>query len=433
MPPAPVAPRSIGVTVDLEPHPEAGGHVRCWRQLAGALLPEDGVELTVHLLAPRDHPAGAREPLGPAAVALLHPAVLHSARLGFLSGSPDHTDLAPHHRRAAPYLSRHDVLHTTGAHFALARTAERLARRLGRPLVSSTHTDVARYAELFTRTAISRALGDGALSRLLSERLHLGELTARVMRRRLQRHLARCDRVLSSNPEEEAWLDRLLPGRVRRLRRGVRKEQFHPSARDRPRLEAELGIPRGALVLLFVGRLDAAKSPSLLARAARAVADGGTELCVVFVGRGDGADLEATLGGRARITGPLPQEDLPRIYASADLFVFPSSTEVCPNVVLEAKSCGLPVLVSARGGSGQVSGAEAEGGVQVDSDDPAEWAQVIALLAGDPARRRVLGASARADVERRWPSWREVLTEDVLPVWREVIGAGRRARGRTSP
>jgi glycosyltransferase involved in cell wall biosynthesis len=49
-------------------------------------------------------------------------------------------------------------------------------------------------------------------------------------------------------------------------------------------------------------------------------------------------------------TGVQKGEDLAQIYASADLFVFPSETDTFGVVLLEAQASGLPVIVSSEGG-----------------------------------------------------------------------------------
>ena len=52
----------------------------------------------------------------------------------------------------------------------------------------------------------------------------------------------------------------------------------------------------------------------------------------------------------AVFTGYLAGEALATAYASADIFVFPSTTDTFGNVILEAQACGLPVIVSDVGG-----------------------------------------------------------------------------------
>jgi glycosyltransferase involved in cell wall biosynthesis len=123
------------------------------------------------------------------------------------------------------------------------------------------------------------------------------------------------------------------------------------------------------------------------------------------------------------VLDPLPHEKLRDLYAGADLFVFPSTTEVMPNVVIEAKACGLPVVLSRHGGSGQLVRVDGEDGVLVGTLRPDHWASAIERLWRDEPRRRALGAAARRHIETGWPTWSDVLHEDLLPVWMKFAAA----------
>jgi len=114
------------------------------------------------------------------------------------------------------------------------------------------------------------------------------------------------------------------------------------------------------------------------------------------------------------------QAELAWLYASADLFVFPSRIEISPNVVLEAKASGLPALVSGTGGSQRMIREPGRDGLVVESADSFVWAETIEGLWKQPERRAALGAQARRSIETEWPSWRDVFREDLLPVWRRV-------------
>jgi glycosyltransferase involved in cell wall biosynthesis len=184
------------------------------------------------------------------------------------------------------------------------------------------------------------------------------------------------------------------------------------------------------VVLLFVGRHDESKSPLHHARAARAAIERGAKIHAVFAGRGEqrGA-VRAILGPHATCLGPVLQTELAWLYASADLFVFPSTTELYPNAVVEAKSSGLPAIVSAKGGAAQV--VLPSDGLVLDVEEPGAWTDAILELAGDRARRTNMGRAARAHIERAWPSWRDVLLEDLLPTWASSA-RGRRAQARAA-
>jgi glycosyltransferase involved in cell wall biosynthesis len=93
-------------------------------------------------------------------------------------------------------------------------------------------------------------------------------------------------------------------------------------------------------------------------------------------------------------------EDLAAIYATCDLFVFPSTTDTFGNVVLEAQASGLPVIVSDSGGP-QENVLRDETGLVVPADDEGALLAAIQKLASDPAALRVMGKRARQYMESR--------------------------------
>lgn len=116
--------------------------------------------------------------------------------------------------------------------------------------------------------------------------------------------------------------------RIMRWTRGVDTMLF------RPRGERVLNAP--APIFLYVGRVAVEKN----LEAFLSLDLPGTKIVV-----GDGparADLESRYP-QARFLGPLSGEDLARVYASSDVFVFPSLTDTFGIVLLEALASGLPV------------------------------------------------------------------------------------------
>ncbi|HXE89361.1 MAG TPA: glycosyltransferase [Terriglobales bacterium] len=408
---------SVGVLVDLFRYPAAGGHVKCWERLAEAAVGLDALDLTVYFLADQPGIAALAEN---SRFVLLRP-VFGTNRLGFLRDVVDHTDLAPFRPGFHRTLANHHVIHATDAFFTLAKSALSHARSRNRPLVCSLHTDTVAYAReqsaMVFRKLLGRTLGAAAVDRW---RWH--ERVAARMQRQLRRYLTYCDWSLASQGEELGLLQRALPeGRVSTLRRGIDKEMFHPERRDRGRLREQFGIGEDRLVLLCVGRVDEVKSVLTLARAARLLVERGLPVHAVFAGEGRArGEIGRTLGAHASLPGNVPQEDLAWLYASADLFVFPSRIEISPNVVLEAKAAGLPVLVARAGGSAQFVKEDGRDGLIIAEDDPAVWAEAIQSLCSDAPRRAAIGAAARRWIEQERPSWRDVLLEDLIPVWQRV-------------
>jgi glycosyltransferase involved in cell wall biosynthesis len=92
-------------------------------------------------------------------------------------------------------------------------------------------------------------------------------------------------------------------------------------------------------------------------------------------------------------------EDLAAHYASADLFLFPSTTETFGNVVPEAMASGLAVLAYDHAAAGQLIQAGING-LLVRLDDTAAFCGAAQRLAGTPLYLRALGLQARATAVR---------------------------------
>ncbi|MBL8672880.1 MAG: glycosyltransferase [Alphaproteobacteria bacterium] len=413
----------IHVLVDLARTPESGGHVKCWERLASAAVERpDAVDLTVHF---------SGGPLGLQALSqnvryVGHSPLLSTACLPFLSHAPDHTDLAPYHPKLARALAGAELIHTTDAYFAFARTALGIARRRGLPLVTSMHTDTPRYARIYARQAIERLVGCGRLGRLLNDRLCLPRRAEERMRRLLARHQAACDYVLVSQPSDRDAASAIVgAARVGMLRRGVDKRIFAPARRDRRWLRERLGIPEGQPVLLFVGRIDRGKSIHVLAEALAGLAAQGIAFHLVCAGRGPDVPLVlARLPGRASCIGHVASDEIGRLAASADLLAAPSEVEVLSNVVIEALASGTPVAVSAKSGMA-AHFRPGLTGIVVDGDEhglSSAWSAALEPLLRQPERLAAMAEAVRGQVAPQLPSWCDVLDQDLLPIWSRALG-----------
>ena len=410
-------PLSVAVLIDLEWTSTAGGHVKCWERLAEAATKLPGaIDLTIHA-------QGADERtyvLAPHVRVTTHRPLLSTAHFRFLRDAPAHTDVFPIHLPLLRQLLRCDVIHTTDAFFCYARTA-RLAALLSKrvALVNSVHTDTPGYTRIYARKAIQRLFGRAGLSNLLLNRWRLPERLAAGMTQRLAKHLDYCDGVLvpeggAAGFDSDGPFGR--PSGV--LRRGIDKKVFSPERRNRQNLHARYAIPKDSFVLSFAGRVDTGKNVLTLVEAAESLIARGLPVHVLVAGQGPEAEpIKQRLGGRVTLTGAVSQWELGWLLASSDLFVFPSRVEITPNVVLEAKACGLPVMVAPEGGGVFVRASGLDGMV-LDDTTAAAWAMQVEELYEAPALRASLGTAARSDVVKRRPSWADVFSNDLLPVWR---------------
>jgi len=410
-------PISVGVTVDLEFGDGAGGHVKCWQRIAEAAAQNDTCDLTVYFLGAQPSTITLGEHVRFRTV----PARRGTQRLGLRNGG-GHTDLARVNPAIEPLLLRHDVLHAT-APFALSGSAQRIAESRGKPLVASVHTDNPALTRHYVPEVLGGLLGDSAALRGAMRWLHLPEIGAGRMARRVRRGLAGAWHLLYSNQRQHDGFRADFPTTARsRLRRGVDHACFHPGLRDRMRLEARFGIPRLTPVLAFAGRIDTSKNADLAAAAAEALWSTGLDFALLMLGQGAlRAPLARRLGPRAVLPGFVPQDDLAWILASADAFIFPSETETVGNAVLEAQASGLPIFVMADTAPAEAIQDEGKDGVSVASRNPDAWAHAIGPILAEPAclngRRR---AARRAGAQL--PSWREVLEEDLVPIWCGLAG-----------
>ena len=189
--------------------------------------------------------------------------------------------------------------------------------------------------------------------------------------------------------------------------RGVDSVLFSPLRRNdelRDRLlAAGHEIAPGNVLLLYVGRLSEEKRVRILFEAFDRLQAELPTLRLAVVGDGPvAADLATAAPAGVTFLGELRGVELAEVYASADIFCFPSTTDTFGQVVLEAAASGLPAVAAAAGGASELV-RHGETGMLVAPDDSALFAAAIRDLTLQPERRAELGAAARAlALKRTW-------------------------------
>ncbi len=141
--------------------------------------------------------------------------------------------------------------------------------------------------------------------------------------------------------------------------RGIESEIFKPRENSRKELFLRYGIPEDKINLLYVGRISPEKHVDMLFRIHQQLLVKEHEVNLIFAGNGpepyftDFKKLADKLRG-VFFLDRLPRNELPVVYSGADLMLFPSTTDTFGMVVLEAQSCGLPVIVSDVGGPKEI-------------------------------------------------------------------------------
>jgi glycosyltransferase involved in cell wall biosynthesis len=208
--------------------------------------------------------------------------------------------------------------------------------------------------------------------------------------------------VPSAGTRDQLLAHGLPAEKLKPLPRWVDMQQFHPDKRQDSYWQRQ-GLQNG-VVLLYVGRVSKEKALDLLVDAFRRLADEGMPVCLAVIGDGPyRAEMETALAGYpARFTGYLQGEELQQAYASADLFVFPSATDTFGNVVLEAQSSGLPVIVSDSGGPRELMVA-GETGLVFSAGQLNELVDAIRSVATNQLLRSRTSKAARAFILAQAP------------------------------
>ncbi len=165
---------------------------------------------------------------------------------------------------------------------------------------------------------------------------------------------------------------------------GVDPGRFRPMDRDAAR--EQLGFPKDAFIVSFVGGFIPRKGIGTLCAALKSLPGARS----IFIGRGPiQPDAPDTL-----FQGSLPNDQIPLHLAASDVFALPTRAEGCCNAIVEALSMGLPVVSSDLPFNDDIlSDANS---LRVDPESVPEIAAAIRKLMDDPALREALAAGARA-------------------------------------
>jgi glycosyltransferase involved in cell wall biosynthesis len=261
------------------------------------------------------------------------------------------------------------------------------AKLLGLPVVGSYHTELGPYALQLTRDAV------------------VAELTGHWV----DWFYRQCDLVLAPTLGVMAALTARGTGRrVLVWGRGVDTDSFAPE-RGNTTLRTRM-LDGGDLLLLSVGRVSDEKRLDVLLEAFARIRPALPGARLVVVGDGPARERLAVQDHpQVSFLGEIRGRGLAELYAAADVFCFPSTTDTFGQVLLEAGASGLPtVSVDAGGGAELV--ADGITGLVVPPDDPAAFAAALLRLSASEPLRRNLGAAARERaLARTWQSsWNEL-------------------------
>lgn len=189
-------------------------------------------------------------------------------------------------------------------------------------------------------------------------------------------------------------------GDVRVLQRAVDNSLF-----DRARRDAGIRVAWGAgdaPVMIHVGRIAAEKNLALAVRAFRALQRAEPGARYVWIGDGPMREALARDNPDFIFLGIQRGESLARLFASADLFAFPSTSETFGNVTLEAMASGVPTIAFDYGAAHEHL-RDGLHGAALAIGDESGFIDAVVRIGRDPVARRAMGLAAHRAVRQLAP------------------------------
>ena len=196
---------------------------------------------------------------------------------------------------------------------------------------------------------------------------------------------------------------------------------------DRAAWRKRYGIHPDQTVFFFVGRVDREKRLDVLLRAMKLL--NRDDIQLVIGGKGADKDRLTTLarqlelGGKVHFTGFIPQEDLPAVLNSIDVFTIASEAELLSIATLQAMGCSRPVLAADSIALPELVDSDVNGFL-FKPGDPADVAKHMAWFADHPERWPGMG---RASLEKVQSHSLEVIVHDYELFYEQVLQPASRS------
>ena len=323
-----------------------------------------------------------------------------SLNVGFRLGIPYAIPQVSSFRTFLETVKSNDLIHVHGHPYLSSFLAAKIAKRYSKPLVLTQHNTFIEYNNIWDTAERVNDLAIG--KQVLNEANKIIVVSDATKKYVLS---------LGANPEK-----------VEVLHNGVDLNRFKPLSEVKYQMRKKLGISKDANVVLTVRRIVYKNGIDTLLESAEIAVKRNPKLVFVVVGKGpDSEEVKEKIGqlrmqNNFKLTGFVSDEDLPLYYNIADLFALPSkSGEGLPLVVLEAMSCGLPVIATNVGGTSEVMSKDY--GKLVPPNSPDSLAEALVEF----SRKDVaaLKKDLRAMMEEKY-SW-DKNVEKLSEIYKELI------------
>ncbi|SMD32981.1 Glycosyltransferase involved in cell wall bisynthesis [Reichenbachiella faecimaris] len=178
-------------------------------------------------------------------------------------------------------------------------------------------------------------------------------------------------------------------GKLKVWGRALKIENFSPAFRDESLFD--LVIPHENKKILFVSRLIKEKEMKTLYKVYKKLRKADQTITMIITGDGPKRDWLENKMPKAVFTGKKVGPELSKIYASCDLFFFPSESETFGNVIIEAMASGLPIVAANAGGPSELIKNNKTGFLIKPRKIKKFSDQIIGVLRNDSLREQISG------------------------------------------
>lgn len=269
------------------------------------------------------------------------------------------------------------------------------------PIIPTLHGSIQQEARTFRTNMLSRILKPQKIIKSLGGLLFSYFVAQRPL-------LSFSDRIVTVSPQVtediRKWYGWKIAEKCVTVLNGIDTSHFRPDSQQRATIRGKYGIDDNDIVLLTLGRLTHEKGHHLAVEALTQLKAKDIYLKLLVVG--DGEKREA-LQQRTRsdgaqrdviFAGQVDNRETAQYYNSADIFLMPTLTvEGLPFTLLEAMSCGKPVIASEIGGNSFVIRNRKNGLLIAPGNVDQLMAEIQSLVADDKLAHE-LGLSARRTV-----------------------------------
>lgn len=218
------------------------------------------------------------------------------------------------------------------------------------------------------------------------------------------------------------------PERIRRMNNGVDTNKFRPlDPERRMQMRETLGLNQDSIYLLYCGHLNANKGIDFLIRSISTLDDVPNNVELLVLGSGKFAQniIEDSVKKEAKeIQSPIKVHflgqvaDREKYFQAADIFILPSQSEGLPNVLIEARACGLPSIATRVSGVPDVI-EEGVDGIIIDYGDEEALRKAIHELTSSSVLRKQFGENALRKILQQYDI--TVVAKNFETLFREVI------------